>query len=109
MRIGRNRRGRVRDGCGPHRYGRQHATHVMTLDDASAGDRLVLGEVGDDSARIHAIRFGMTEGAEVTCIACIPGGPTVLKCGRQEIAVGRGLARCIHVRRCGGASAEGVA
>lgn len=78
----------------------------MTLDRATAGDRLVVGPVGDEGARIHAIRFGMTEGAEVTCLTRIPGGPIVLKCGRQEIAVGRKLAQCIYVRRCGSAYAD---
>jgi Fe2+ transport system protein FeoA len=54
--------------------------------------------VGDDHARVTALRFGMAEGACVQCVARIPAGPIVLKSGRQEIAVGRELAKRITVR-----------
>lgn len=69
-----------------------------TLADAHAGDRLVVTSVDDEGARITALRFGMAEGACVRCITRIPAGPIVLRAGRQEIAVGRDLARRIGVR-----------
>ena len=55
-------------------------------------------EVGDEHARMQALRFGMSEGACVECVTRIPAGPLVLKSGRQEIAVGRALAKRIQVR-----------
>lgn len=72
-----------------------------TLDRARKGEELEIVEVGDDHARVQALRFGMCEGACVTCVTRIPAGPLVLKSGRQEIAVGRNLAKRIRVRRRG--------
>jgi Fe2+ transport system protein FeoA len=39
----------------------------------------------------------MGEGASIECVLTLPGGPVVLRVGRQEIAVGRGLARRVLV------------
>ncbi len=72
-----------------------------TLDKARRGDRLIVVDVGDERARVHAIRFGMCEGACVSCVTRIPAGPIVLRSGRQEIAVGRELAKKIRVRKQG--------
>lgn len=69
-----------------------------TLDQAKRGDKMIVTGVADDRARIHAIRFGMGEGACVQCVTRIPAGPIVLRSGRQEIAVGRELAKRITVR-----------
>jgi Fe2+ transport system protein FeoA len=80
-----------------------------SLDEANRGDELEIVEVDDEHARIHCLRFGMAEGACVTCVARIPAGPLVLRSGRQEIAVGRNLARRIRVRARHGAQAEGQA
>ena len=72
-----------------------------SLDRARTGDELEIVEVDDEHARIQCIRFGMAEGACVTCVTRIPAGPLVLRSGRQEIAVGRGLAKRIRVRPAG--------
>ena len=71
---------------------------LYSLDRARSGDALEIVEVEDDHARMQCIRFGMAEGACVTCVTRIPAGPLVLRSGRQEIAVGRGLAKRIRVR-----------
>lgn len=71
-----------------------------TLAHARQGDELEILEVGGEHARIQALRFGMAEGACVTCVTRIPAGPLVVRSGRQEIAVGRHLAHQIRVRRC---------
>jgi ferrous iron transport protein A len=63
------------------------------------GDRIEIVSVDDEHARVQALRFGMAEGARVECVTRIPAGPLVLKSGRQEIAVGRSLAKRIQVRR----------
>lgn len=72
---------------------------TCSLAEARAGQRFVVTEVGDAGARVTALRFGMAEGACVHCTARIPAGPIVLRSGRQEIAVGRELAKSITVRR----------
>lgn len=72
-----------------------------TLADARVGDKLIVTGVDDDRARITALRFGMAEGACVDCVTRIPAGPIVLRSGRQEIAVGRDLAKRINVRAAG--------
>ena len=71
-----------------------------TLDRAHRGDEMVVMSVDDEHARVTAIRFGISQGAKVTCVTRIPAGPIVLKSGRQEIAVGRNLAKRICVRPC---------
>lgn len=70
---------------------------ALTLDQARKGDRLIVRLVDDEMARVHAIRFGIAEGATVSCVTKIPAGPVVLRSGRQEIAIGRELACRISV------------
>jgi Fe2+ transport system protein FeoA len=79
--------------------GASDACAACTLADARVGQRFVVTGVGDEGARVTALRFGMAEGACVHCTARIPAGPIVLRSGRQEIAVGRELAKLIDVRR----------
>lgn len=70
-----------------------------TLAGMRAGDRVVIRRIADDTARAQAVRFGMGEGAQVSCVTTLPGGPVIVRSGRQEIAIGRGLARRIAVDR----------
>lgn len=72
---------------------------TCSLDCARVGDHLEIVAVGDDHARMQAVRFGMAEGSLVECVTRIPAGPLVIKSGRQEIAVGRSLAKRITVRK----------
>jgi Fe2+ transport system protein FeoA len=72
----------------------------LTMDQMRRGDEFVVTHGGDERARVTAIRFGISEGSTVRCVTKIPAGPIVLKSGRQEIAVGRNLARKICVRPC---------
>lgn len=83
-------------------FGRTSAGGVATLDGARSGDAFEIVTIDDDSARMSALRFGMGEGAHLTCVTTIPAGPIVVLSGRQEIAVGRGLARRISIRHTGG-------
>jgi ferrous iron transport protein A len=71
---------------------------TCTLADARAGEHFIVTNVDDEQARVTALRFGMAEGACVHCVTRIPAGPIVLRAGRQEIAVGRELAKRIGVR-----------
>lgn len=69
------------------------------LSAARRGEHFEIVSVDDESARVQALRFGMSEGACIECVTRIPAGPIVLRSGRQEIAVGRSLAERIQVRR----------
>lgn len=81
---------------------RPDATPIhAALAGARVGDCMEIIGIDDDAARITALRFGMAEGATVSCTTRIPAGPVVVRAGRQEIAIGRGLARRIRVRHIG--------
>lgn len=77
----------------------QLSCDLCTLDCMRKGERMEIISVDDTHARIQALRFGMAEGACVECVTRVPAGPLVIKSGRQEIAVGRALAKRINVRR----------
>ncbi len=69
----------------------------MTLDMVRRGDKIRILKIEDPQVRFQAIRFGIGEGADVRCAEKLPAGPIVLRRGRQEIAVGRGIAHSISV------------
>jgi len=70
----------------------------MTLDQAKKGQKLSVISIPNEVVRAQAIRFGITEGAEVQCALKLPAGPIVICKGRQEIAIGRRLAERIEVK-----------
>lgn len=70
----------------------------FTLDRLQRGQSCEVVDIGDEMARITALRFGMSQGAQISCVTRIPAGPIVVRSGRQEIAVGRNLAKRIAVR-----------
>lgn len=69
----------------------------MTLDKAHRGQKIKITSLPDNLIRVQAIRFGISEGSVVTCQEIVPAGPIVIARNRQEIAVGRKLARLICV------------
>ncbi len=69
----------------------------MTLDMVRRGDSVRILTIPDPHVRVQAIRFGIGEGTDVLCSENLPAGPIVLRRGRQEIALGRGIARSISV------------
>ncbi|NCO66248.1 MAG: ferrous iron transport protein A [Candidatus Aquicultor secundus] len=73
----------------------------MCLDQVKTGDEIIIKEIPDSMAKTQFIRFGIGEGSTVVCHTKIPFGPVVLRKNRQEIAVGRELARTIRVERRG--------
>jgi Fe2+ transport system protein FeoA len=72
---------------------------VFPLDHLRPGERATVVSIDDPDMSTQAIRLGMSEGSHVTVVTKIPAGPVVIQVGRQEIAVGRGLARKIEVSR----------
>ncbi len=70
----------------------------MTLDKVKPGQKLEITSIINPQVRAQAIRFGIAEGAVAVCEQAIPSGPVVLRRNRQEIAIGRSLAREIGVK-----------
>jgi len=69
----------------------------VTLDRVRRGQVLRIAGLPDGVFRAQALRFDLGEGAVVTCREVIPAGPVVLARRRQEVAIGRDLARLIMV------------
>lgn len=70
----------------------------MTLDQTTPGQSFIITSIDDDFARLQAIRFGIAEGARAVCQNVMPGGPVVVRKGKQEMALGRNLAHRIQVK-----------
>ena len=71
----------------------------MTLADVKRGDKFQISNIADEKIRAQALRFGISEGANVSCAEKVPGGPVIVKRNLQEIAVGRRLAKNIIVEQ----------
>ena len=69
----------------------------MTLDQCKRGQLIRIESIPNDIVRAQAIRFGISEGAVVNCREVVPAGPVVVARHKQEIAIGRQLARSIVV------------
>ena len=69
----------------------------MTLADVKRGEEFQIADIEDDKIRAQALRFGISEGANLSCAEKVPGGPVIIKRNLQEIAVGRRLAQNIRV------------
>lgn len=70
----------------------------MKLVETHPGQAFIITAIQDDFARLQAIRFGMAEGAKAICQTIVPGGPVVVRKGKQEMALGRNLANRIQVK-----------
>ena len=69
----------------------------MTLDQASKGQRLVIQAIASPEISTQIIRFGLGVGEAAICQEKLPNGPVILRKNRQEIAIGRDLARAITI------------
>ena len=70
----------------------------MTLDQAQKGSEVCILAIHNPEHRTQLVRLGISEGSRVICQEKLPMGPVVLRCNRQEIAVGRKLAQGITIR-----------
>ena len=71
----------------------------MTLAQIKRGAKVKIENIPNDMIRAQAIRFGISEGAEVECVEKIPSGPVIIRKRFQEIAIGRRLAEKIEVHQ----------
>jgi len=69
----------------------------MCLSEVRKGEEVNVLEILDEMIRIQLIRFGIGEGTRLKCMEKIPFGPFMLRYNRQEIAIGREVARKIRV------------
>lgn len=69
----------------------------MTLADIKKGEKFNVKYINDEKIRAQALRFGISEGANLSCEEKIPGGPVIVKRHFQEIAIGRNLANNITI------------
>ncbi len=83
------------------------APPIRTLDQLRSGEWVEIVAVDDDTVRSQAMRLGIHSGALVTCVTKVPAGPIVLGHGRQEIAIGRNLAKKITVTSCSTSNGRG--
>ena len=71
----------------------------MVLAGIKKGEKFVISGIPDESTRVQALRFGISDGAELTCEEKIPGGAVIIRRNLQEIAVGRKLADNIEIEK----------
>jgi ferrous iron transport protein A len=69
----------------------------MHLSQIKPGQEARIVAIPDEEIRSQLIRFGISEGSHVVCDVKLPFGPIVLRHNRQEIAVGRQLAKTIRI------------
>jgi Fe2+ transport system protein FeoA len=71
----------------------------MTLDKGKKGMMIKVLDIPDELVRAQIIRFGIMEGAVITCEEVVPAGPVIITRNNQEIAIGRNLAKRIMVEQ----------
>lgn len=69
----------------------------MTLDRVQKGQTFKICSIPDERIRSQAIRFGISAGEWLICEEVVPAGPIVVRKNRQQIALGRELAKQIDV------------
>jgi Fe2+ transport system protein FeoA len=70
----------------------------MTLDKTKTGQKIKITSINRQDIKVQAIRLGIAEGVEVICQEVLPKGPIVLRKNKQEIAIGRQIAKEILVQ-----------
>ena len=69
----------------------------MCLADVKRGQTVAIVKIDDEQVRTQFIRFGIGEGSCVRCLEKIPFGPFMLQHNRQQISIGREIAKQIRV------------
>lgn len=70
----------------------------LTLDTVRRNSEVEIVSIPEGDCKSQLIRMGISEGVRVTCRHKLPLGAIVLKSRRQEMAIGRQLAKQIVVR-----------
>ena len=75
---------------------------LFSLFESSAGQELRIRSIPNSTIKTLFVRLGINEGEVVHCFERLPGGTVVLKKNRQQVAVGKKLAKQIMVSEAGG-------
>jgi len=67
------------------------------MSELKRGDRATVKHIASELIRAQAIRFGISEGSEVSVEEVLPAGPVILRRGTMQYAIGRNLAQQIQV------------
>lgn len=70
-----------------------------TLEQVPIGSDWAITAIDDPQIALMALRLGIQAGQRVILTARVPGGPSVIRCGEQEIALGRAICQGIEVSR----------
>ena len=70
----------------------------LNLSDAKPGQLLQIISIKESEAESQMIRMGLGIGDLISCLTRIPGGPTVIKRGSVEVALGKELSESIGVQ-----------
>ena len=70
---------------------------MVTMDKVKKGYVIKILGIPDQRVRAQAIRFGISENAVAKVVEVVPGGPIIIEKGKQEIAIGRNLAKTIAI------------
>lgn len=70
---------------------------MFSLFESSTGQGLRIRSIPSGSMRTLFLRLGVNEGEIVRCFERLPGGTVVIQKNRQQIAIGRKLAKKIMV------------
>ncbi|PZM79143.1 MAG: ferrous iron transport protein A [Candidatus Melainabacteria bacterium] len=71
---------------------------TLTLSEAKQGQKLMVVNTIGEEITMQALRFGISQGAELTIEKSIKGGPVIVVRNHLEIAIGRALAEAIEVK-----------
>ncbi len=71
---------------------------TLTLSEAKQGQKLMFVNTIGEEITMQALRFGISQGAELTIEKSIKGGPVIVVRNHLEIAIGRALAEAIEVK-----------
>jgi Fe2+ transport system protein FeoA len=71
--------------------------NFFSLFESSAGQELRIRSIPNSTMKTLFVRLGISEGEVVHCFERLPGGTVVLQKNRQQVAVGKKLAKQIVV------------
>ena len=77
---------------------------MTTLNNVKKGYVIKIISIPDTRVRAQAIRFGIAENAVAKIVEIVPGGPIIIEKGKQEIALGRDLAKTIKIEIISGSN-----
>jgi Fe2+ transport system protein FeoA len=70
---------------------------MLTLNELKTGQTACILNIPDMDIATQALRMGLFQGEQITCVAKVPAGPTVVRQGGMEVAIGQQLCQAIQV------------